>query len=142
MVEEDEAARIARIAEDQPAFAGHLGIRLISASKAEVRAEMAITPLLLNRNGVLHGGAVMAFADNMGGTLASLHLGPDQMTTTVESKTNFLRGLPAGDMALAVSTPLHAGRRTVVVETRIYRGDGKLAAVVTQTQMLMPRARD
>lgn len=142
MTDETEAARIDRIAKDQPAFANGLGIRLLDYSRDRVVAEMPSTEALSNRNGVMHGGALMGFADNIGGTLASFHLGPGQMTTTVESKTNFFRSIPIGDTATATATPLHAGRRTVVVETRITRGDGKLAAIVTQTQMLMDRSRD
>lgn len=141
MTEETEAQRLERIANDQPAFAHNLGIRLIEYSRDRVVAEMPSTEVLSNRNGVMHGGAVMGFADNVGGTLASLYLAPGQMTTTVESKTNFLRSIPKGDLATATATPLHAGRRTIVVETRITRGDGKLAAIVTQTQMLMNRER-
>lgn len=142
LTDETEAQRLARIANDQPAFAQHLGIRLISFGKDRVVAELPSTEALSNRNGVMHGGAVMGFADNVGGTLASLYLTEGQMTTTVESKTNFLRSVPKGDVATATATPLHAGRRTVVVETRITRGDGKLCAIVTQTQMLMSRERD
>ena len=141
MTEETQAERIDRIAGDQPAFAGHLGMRLITWSREKVVAEMPSTETLSNRNGVMHGGAVMALADNIGGTLASFYLAPDQMTTTVESKTNFLRSIALGDIATGTATAIHAGRRTIVVETRISRGDGKLAAIVTQTQMLMSRDR-
>ncbi len=123
-----------------PPFAQHIGMRLISADKDRVVGELPVTPELVNRNGVLHGGALMSFADNMGGTLATLYLTPGQMTTTVESKTNFLRAISLGDIARAEAVPLHAGRRTVVAETRIYLGDGKLAAVVTQTQMTLDRS--
>ena len=80
--------------------------------------ELPVTGDLINRNGVLHGGALMSFADNMGGTLATAYLRSGQMTTTVESKTNFLRAIPAGDVARAVAVPRHAARRTVVTETR------------------------
>ncbi|MFT4150787.1 MAG: PaaI family thioesterase [Paracoccaceae bacterium] len=142
MIAETESQRLQRVANDQPAFAKHLGIRLVSFGMEKVVAELDSTEELSNRNGVMHGGAVMGFADNVGGTLASLYLGPGQMTTTVESKTNFLRSIPKGQTATATATPLHAGRRTVVVETRITRTDGKLAAIVTQTQMLMRRERD
>ena len=138
----DEAARLAQVALDQPAFSRDLGITLTEWSKDRVTGELRVTERLSNRNGVMHGGAVMALGDNMGGTFASLHLQPGQMTTTLESKTNFLRAIPLGETATATATALHVGRRTIVVETRISRADGKVAAIVTQTQMMIPRERD
>lgn len=124
----------------QPPFARHLGMRIVSARPDEVVAEMTAVPELINRNGVLHGGAVMALADNTGGTATFIHLAAGETTTTVESKTNFFRAVPAGDTVRAVATLLHNGRRTKVWQTAIYRGDGKLAAQVTQTQMILPPA--
>jgi len=129
--------RIDRIAADQPPFAETLGVRIISASPDRVEAEMPVTPALANRNGVLHGGAIMALADNMGGTATFLNLGADQGTTTMESKTNFFRPVELGDTARALTVPLHRGRRTMVWQTTISRGDGKMAALVTQTQMVL-----
>ena len=99
---------------------------------------MLVTPELINRNGVLHGGAIMALADNLGGTGAFINLAEGQGTTTIESKTNFLRAVPAGDVLRALSIPLHRGRTTQVWQTTLYRGDGKVAAIVTQTQMVLP----
>lgn len=128
--------RIAAIAQAQPPFALHLGLRLVSASPERVEAELPVAPALLNRNGTLHGGAVMGLADNLGGTLTFLNLGEGEGTSTIESKTNFFRPVAGGDVARAVSTLLHKGRRTVVVETRIFTGGGKLAALVVQTQMV------
>jgi uncharacterized protein (TIGR00369 family) len=125
------------IAREQPPFALHLEMRIISASPDRVEAEMQAAPDLINRNGVLHGGAIMALADNMGGTGAFMHLAEGQGTTTVESKTNFFRAVPAGDTVRAVSIPLHLGRKTMVWQTTVLRGDGKVAAMVTQTQMIL-----
>lgn len=82
----------------QPPFARHLGMHIVSAHPDEVVAEMTVVPELLNRNGTLHGGAVMAICDNIGGTGAFMNLKPGQGTVTVESKTNFLRAIPAGDL--------------------------------------------
>ena len=96
---------------------------------------------LANRNGVLHGGAMMAFADNLGGTATFLNLPPGAGTTTIESKTNFFAACPLGETVLAETTPLHRGRSTMVWQTRITRSDGKLAAIVTQTQMVLPGKR-
>ena len=100
-------------------------------------AEFEATPALGNRNGVLHGGALMGVADNIGGTAASLNLAPGESTTTVESKTNFFRAVPIGDTVRATAICLHKGRKTMVWQTSITRGDGKLAAMVTQTQLVL-----
>ena len=129
--------RLDTIAADQPPFSQTLGIRILSVSTDRVEAELPVTPALANRNGVLHGGAIMALADNMGGTATFLNLGPGQGTTTMESKTNFFRPVELGDTARAVTVPLHRGRRTMVWQTTISRGDGKMAALVTQTQMVL-----
>ncbi len=130
-------ADLARVAQAQPPFARLLGLRVLVAEPDRVVAEMEVTEALTNRNGTLHGGAVMGLADNMGGTATFLNLGPGQGTVTVESKTNFLRTVPLGDIATAETTPLHRGRSTMIWQTRLTRGDGKLAAVVIQTQMVL-----
>lgn len=126
-----------RIAFDQPAFARLLGFKLLSVDADEVVAEMAVTPQLANRNGVMHGGAIMSLADNLGGTATMINLPTAMTTTTVESKTNFLRPVRIGDTATARAIPLHKGRTMMVWQTTITRGDGKTAAVVTQTQLVM-----
>ncbi len=123
----------------QPPFADFIGMKITQVSPERVTAEMIVTDQLSNRNGVLHGGALMALADNLGGTAAVANLGPDQITTTIESKTNFFAGITVGDTAHAECTPLHRGRSTTVWQTRVTRGDGKLAALVTQTQLVMAR---
>ncbi len=135
--EEEERLRI--VAQEQPPFAEFLGARLIEYSKDRLVAELVVRPELANRNGVLHGGAIMAFADNLGGTATFLNLAADVITTTIESKTNFFAAIPVGATAVAECTPLHRGRTTMVWQTKIIRQDGKLAAIVTQTQMVMPR---
>lgn len=126
-----------RIALDQPAFARLLGFRLVGITQDELVAEVAVTDELANRNGVMHGGAIMAMADNLGGTATMINLPPGKTTTTVESKTNFLRPIRVGDTATGRSVPLHRGRTTMVWQTTITRGDGKVAAIVTQTQMVI-----
>jgi 1,4-dihydroxy-2-naphthoyl-CoA hydrolase len=137
--EPDEAALLQAIADHQPPFANLLGARLTHVSRDCVEAELVVTAELGNRNGVLHGGAIMGFADNMGGTATFLNLPPGARTTTIESKTNFFAAIPVGDTARAKCTPLHRGRTTMVWQTRITRGDGKLAALVTQTQMVIAK---
>jgi uncharacterized protein (TIGR00369 family) len=129
--------RIHRIAEAQPPFARMLGLRLISATPDRLVAEIEVTERLTNRNGTLHGGAVMALADNLGGTATMVNLTDDARTVTVESKTNFIRTVPLGDTARAETEPLHRGRTTMVWQTRITRGDGQVAAIVTQTQLVL-----
>jgi uncharacterized protein (TIGR00369 family) len=95
---------------------------------------------LCTTGGLLHGGALMALADNLGGTAATANLpAAGGSTATIESKTNFFAPIPQGDIAKAECTPLHRGRTTTVWQTRITRGDGKLAAVVTQTQLMMQK---
>lgn len=126
-----------RIALDQPAFARLLGFRLVGITQDELVGEVAVTDELANRNGVMHGGAIMAMADNLGGTATMINLPPGKTTTTVESKTNFLRPIRVGDTAAGRSIPLHRGRTTMVWQTTITRGDGKVAAIVTQTQMVI-----
>lgn len=129
--------RIRREAEDQPEFAIHIGARLVSAARDRVEFAMPVTDALANRNGVLHGGAIMGLADNAGGTGTFLNLPEGKSTTTLESKTNFLRPIRLGNTARAVSLPLHVGRTTQIWQTTITRGDGKVAAIVTQTQMVI-----
>jgi uncharacterized protein (TIGR00369 family) len=123
----------------QPPFADFMGMKITHVSPERVTAELLVTEQLSNRNGILHGGAVMALADNLGGTAAVANLPPGAITTTIESKTNFFAGIPVGDTALAECTPLHRGRTTTVWQTRVTRGDGKLAALVTQTQLVMKK---
>lgn len=129
--------QIAAIANDISPFAEALGLRVTSARPEEVVVEMPVTQRLSNRNGVLHGGAIMSLADNACGTGTYLNIPPDRGTTTVESKTNFLRPIRIGDVARATTVPLHLGRTMQVWQTTITRGDGQVAAVVTQTQMVL-----
>ena len=125
---------------EQPAFAGFMGMKITHVSPERVTGELLVTEQLTNRNGVLHGGALMAFADNLGGTAATANLPAiGGSTATIESKTNFFAAIPAGEVAYAECTPLHRGRSTTVWQTRITRGDGKLAAIVTQTQLMMTK---
>ena len=124
----------------QPTFSKFLGIRIIGITPERVSAELAVREDFRNRGGVMHGGALMAYADSLGGTAANANLREGQRTTTIESKTNFFAGIPIGDIARAECIPLHVGRSTIVLQTRITRGDGKLAAVVAQTQMVLEKA--
>jgi uncharacterized protein (TIGR00369 family) len=114
-----------------------LGVRMVSITKQRVLAEMRIKPIHINRSKRVNGGALMAFADVMGaaGTVANLPRG--YRTGTLESKTNFFRA-GKGPVMKAVSIPLHIGRTTMVWQTTIRNSDGKVAAIVTQTQIVIP----
>jgi 1,4-dihydroxy-2-naphthoyl-CoA hydrolase len=90
----------------------------------------------------MHGGAIMTLADTIGGLATTANLPDGFGTVTIESKTNFLAAVPVGDTARAECTPLHRGRTTMVLQTKITRDDGKLAAVVTQTQLVIPPRTD
>jgi uncharacterized protein (TIGR00369 family) len=122
-------------------FAVLLGIELLDASRELVRARLRWTPEHCTTGGLMHGGALIALADTCGGVSAFLNL-PEGAngTSTIESKTNFLRAVRDG--AITASTrPMHAGRTLIVVETEVAREDGALAAKVTQTQAFhYPRA--
>lgn len=124
-------------AELQPPFAEFLQVKITHLSPDRVSGELVVRDELANRFGILHGGAIMAFADNLGGTATMANLPEGASTTTVESKTNFFAAIPMGDTARADCTPLHRGRTTMVWQTRITRSDGKLAALVTQTQLVI-----
>jgi 1,4-dihydroxy-2-naphthoyl-CoA hydrolase len=117
----------------------HFGIRIVSAEKTKVVGEIDADERHLNNGGIVHGGALMAFADDLGGTTAGLNITSDMRTTTIESKSNFFRACPAGRVT-GIAVPVHVGRRTIVVQTSLYGADGKLAAMVTQTQLVLPRA--
>ena len=117
-------------------FAVGLGLRLESATADEVTASMAWRPDLCTTFGVLHGGALMSMADSAGAACAFLNLPPDSTTSTIESKTNFFRGVRDGAVH-SVTRPLHVGRTTIVVQTDIADDAGKRVAQVTQTQAVL-----
>jgi 1,4-dihydroxy-2-naphthoyl-CoA hydrolase len=119
-------------------FAKYLGIRVTRAEPDLVCGELDVTENKTTYPGILHGGAIMAFADNLGalGTVINLPEGASG-TTTLESKTNFMRAIPLGTTATAEARPVHKGRLTMVWRTDIFTADGKLAATVTQTQMVI-----
>jgi uncharacterized protein (TIGR00369 family) len=120
-------------------FARHLGLEVVSIDREKVVARMPVTKELCTRPDILHGGAVMALADTVGAIATVANLPEGAGTTTVESKTNFFAAIPVGDVATAETTPLHRGRTTMVWQTRITRGDGRLAAIVTQTQLVLQK---
>jgi len=116
-----------------------MGVRFISIEPDEIRAEMEVTRAMCTLPGRMHGGAIMAFADTLGAYGTALSLRDGAGTTTIESKTNFFSAGAEGGKVIGTATPLHRGRSTMVWQTRIERDDGKLVAVVTQTQIVLPR---
>ena len=127
--------------ETTPVFKGGmpkaLGIRVISLTPRKVVAEMKITPMHMNVNGRVNGGAIMAFADVLGAAGAVANRPPGYRGGTIESKTNFFAA-GTGPVLSAVSVPLHIGRTTSVWQTTITNSDGALVAMVTQTQISVP----
>ena len=117
-------------------FAQALGIVVSGAEKDEVQGRMGWAPERCTTAGVLHGGALMAFADSLGAVCAFLNLPEGASTSTIESKTNFFRGVREAHVE-AVSRPLHVGRRTIVVQTDLYDEQHKRVAQVTQTQAVL-----
>jgi uncharacterized protein (TIGR00369 family) len=122
-------------------FATLLGIQFTSAAPDRVTAELVVRDDLCTRPAILHGGAIMAFADTLGAAATILNLPAGTDTTTIESKTNFLAPAPVGTKVLAETTPVHRGRRTMVWQTRVTTEAGRTIALVTQTQLVIePRA--
>jgi 1,4-dihydroxy-2-naphthoyl-CoA hydrolase len=119
-------------------FAELMGVTFVEAERDRVMARMLVRPDLCTLHHTIHGGAVMAFADSVGAAATVLNLPEDAKgTTTIESKTNFIGGAKEGTTVIAIATPIHRGRRTQVWQTRLETEDGKLVAVVTQTQMVL-----
>ena len=118
---------LARLKELKLPFAELLGIEFTAAAPERVVAEMMVREDLCTRPAVLHGGAIMAFADTIGAA----------GTTTIESKTNFIAAAPSGTRVSGEATPVHRGRRTQVWQTRVTTAEGRLVALVTQTQLVL-----
>jgi 1,4-dihydroxy-2-naphthoyl-CoA hydrolase len=119
-------------------FGNLLGVRILAAAPERVTAEMQVRDDLCTRPAVLHGGAMMALADTLGGCATSLNLRDGAATTTIESKSNFLAPAPVGTTVRAECVAIHRGRRTMVWQTRVTSESGKLLAIVTQTQAVLP----
>ena len=120
-----------------PLFPGLMGVRLTLVEPDRVLAEMEVRPDLCTAGGILHGGAYMAFADTLGavGTVVNLQAG--NRTTTTDSSTKFIAGAKVGTTITGESIALHRGRTTQVWQTSIRNAEGRLCAVVTQTQLVM-----
>jgi 1,4-dihydroxy-2-naphthoyl-CoA hydrolase len=118
-------------------FAELKGVTFTEAERDRVVARMLVRPDLCTAGHTIHGGAIMAFADSVGAAATVINLPDDAKgTTTLESKTNFIGGAKEGTIVTATATPVHRGRRTQVWQTRVESEEGKLVAIVTQTQMV------
>ncbi len=120
-----------------PLFPGLMGVALEELSPERVLASMEVRPDLCTAGGILHGGAYMAFADTLGAVGTVLNLPPGKKTTTTDSSTKFIAGAKVGTTVRGESVALHRGRTTQVWQTSIRNAEGKLCAVVTQTQLIL-----
>jgi len=120
-----------------PLFPGLMGVRLLEAAPERVVAELEVRPELCTAGGILHGGACMAFADTLGAVGTVVNLPPGRHTTTTDSSTKFIAGARRGSVVRGESVALHRGRTTMVWQTSITTAQGKLCAVVTQTQLVL-----
>ena len=125
-------------------FPGLMGVRLTALAPERVTAEMVVRADLCTGGGILHGGAYMAFADTLGAVGTVINLGAGKRTTTTDSSTKFIAGAKLGSTVFGESIALHRGRTTQVWQTSIRNADGKLCALVTQTQLILdaPAAKD
>jgi len=117
------------------------GLKVVEVGKERMTAEFTVTPPLARTGGIAFGGAFMSVADMLGGMATMANLTPGDQTTTVESKTNFFAAARLGERVVAVCEPLHRGRRTMVWRTTLTNGAGRVLAIVTQTQLVLPRER-
>jgi uncharacterized protein (TIGR00369 family) len=115
-----------------------LGIRLLEVTPDKVLATLKVRPELCTTGSILHGGTIMAFADTLGAIGTVVNMPQGYGTATIESKTNFVGGAAEGTTVTGETTPVHKGRSTQVWQTRITSAEGKLVALVTQTQIVMP----
>src|SRR5262245_64081792 len=126
-----------RFKEQPLPFAALLGIQLVSAEPEKIVGAMTVQPEFCTRPEVLHGGAIMAFADTLGALATLANLKDGAGTTTIESKTNFISAATVGSRIVGETTPVHRGARTMVWQTRVRTLEGKLVAIVMQTQLLL-----
>jgi len=120
-----------------PLFPGLMGVSLTHVEPGKVLAEMQVRPDLCTSGSILHGGAYMAFADTLGAVGTVIDLKEGQRTTTTDSSTKFISGAKVGTVVTGECVALHRGRTTQVWQTLIRSADGKLCAVVTQTQLIL-----
>ena len=140
---EDNKDLISKLQERLPPFSKVLAIKFLSAAPERLTAEMLVRKELCTASDILHGGALMAFADTLGAYATVINLGEGFGTATIESKTNFFAPAPVGTKVIGECLPLHRGKRTMAWQTRITNEEGRLIGVVTQTQMVFePRKQE
>lgn len=120
-----------------PMLPGLLGVRLTEVSPERVCAEMLVRAEITTGGGILHGGSYMAFADTLGAVGTVINLPPGKRTTTTDSSTKFMAGARVNTLVTAECLALHRGRTTMVWQTSIRNAEGRLCAVVTQTQIVL-----
>jgi len=119
-------------------FPGLMGIELSEVSADRIVASLKVRPDLCTTGEILHGGALMAFADTLGAMGTFMSLPPGARTTTIESSTKFIRAAPVGSTVIGECTAFHRGRTAMVWQTLVKSEAGKLCGVVTQTQLILP----
>ncbi len=122
-----------------PLFPGLIGMELIDLGPDRITAKLTVRADLCTVGEILHGGALMAFADTLGAVATFVNLPTGTRTATIESKTNFFAAAKVGSTIYAECTPFHKGKTTMVWQTLIKTENGKLCGVVTQTQMILPQ---
>jgi 1,4-dihydroxy-2-naphthoyl-CoA hydrolase len=120
-----------------PLLPGLMGVRIIELAADRVVAEMKVRPDLCTTGGILHGGAYMAFADTLGAVGTFVNLAPNKRTTTTDSSTKFIAGARLDSTVTAECVAVHRGRTTMVWQTSVRNSEGKLCALVTQTQLVL-----
>ena len=121
----------------EPLFPGLMGLRVVEVAPERVVAELAVRPDLCTTGGVLHGGAIMAFADTLGAIGTVLNMPQGKRTTTTDSSTKFIAAAKVNTTVVAECVALHRGRTTMVWQTAVKSAEGRLCAVVTQTQLVL-----
>ena len=121
----------------QPLFPGLMGVRIAELAPERIVAELVVRPDLCTTGGVLHGGAYMAFADTLGAVGTVLNMPQGKRTTTTDSSTKFIGAAKLNTTVVGECIPLHRGRTTMVWQTTVKTAEGKLCAVVTQTQLIL-----
>ena len=126
-----------RLQQELPPLPRWLGLSITVATKDRIVAELTVREELCTSGSIMHGGAIMAFADMTASVGAFLNLPAGSATTTIESKTNFIGAAKEDSVIEAEAVPLHVGKRSSVWQTSVRREDGKLVAIVIQTQMVI-----
>ena len=120
-----------------PLFPGLIGVRIVEVVPERVVGELTVRPNLCTTGNILHGGACMAFADTLGAIGTVLNMPQGKRTTTTDSSTKFIGAARVNTTVVGECVALHRGRTTMVWQTTVKSAEGKLCAVVTQTQLVL-----